>query len=241
MTCTPFPRAILIRVGGPPSQHDADACLRLQPRYAKARFAKGRALYFLGEYEAAFAQYDAGLRLERHPKIEQWLSAERRKPEYSAQPGPIAMLSRLEDAVVRARAAGLSLHTAPNSPSLCPPICHSLLWPLGGRRIGRLTLSSDRETLGVQLNPSPLSLGRRSTSPVRSDAAISSGLRLYFAAARRTLWRAPTFAASSVPPRAAPTCRRCISQHERGRSTAACCCCSATRLPRVATRTGARR
>ena len=28
--------------------HDADACLRLQPKFAKARFAKGRALYFLG-------------------------------------------------------------------------------------------------------------------------------------------------------------------------------------------------
>ena len=36
--------------------HDADACLRLQPSFAKARFAKGRALYFLGEYESAFAQ-----------------------------------------------------------------------------------------------------------------------------------------------------------------------------------------
>ena len=41
--------------------HDADACLRLQPGHAKARFAKGRALYFLKEYESAFAQYDARL------------------------------------------------------------------------------------------------------------------------------------------------------------------------------------
>ena len=61
--------------------HDADACLRLQPSFAKARFAKGRALYFLGEYESAFAQYDAGLRLERNPRIESWLAAERQKPE----------------------------------------------------------------------------------------------------------------------------------------------------------------
>ena len=44
--------------------NDADACLKLQPKHAKARFAKGRALYFLGEYEQAFAQYDAGLAVE---------------------------------------------------------------------------------------------------------------------------------------------------------------------------------
>mmetsp|Transcript_72681 Transcript_72681/g.199351 ORF Transcript_72681/g.199351 Transcript_72681/m.199351 type:complete len:83 (-) Transcript_72681:44-292(-) len=67
---------------------DAESCLRLQPTYAKARFAKGRALYFLGEFEAAFAQYDAGLQLEPHPKIGAWLDAERRKPECAARPAP---------------------------------------------------------------------------------------------------------------------------------------------------------
>ena len=85
---------------------DAEACLRLEPSFSKARFAKGRALYFLGEFDAAFEQcdemmadfvsrrglvmtagtffsyrYDAGLRTERNPKIETWLAAERRKPE----------------------------------------------------------------------------------------------------------------------------------------------------------------
>ena len=70
--------------------HDADACLRLQPSFAKARFAKGRALYFLGEYESAFAQYDAGLRLERNPRIESWLAAERQKPEYALPTAPRA-------------------------------------------------------------------------------------------------------------------------------------------------------
>ena len=80
--------------------HDADACLKLQPRYAKARFTKGRALYFLGEYEQAFAQYDAGLRIERHPKVEAWLTAERRKPEYHAvQPGVGAALEKLGEAI----------------------------------------------------------------------------------------------------------------------------------------------
>ena len=33
---------------------DAEACLRLDPTFAKARFAKGRALYFLSEFDAAF-------------------------------------------------------------------------------------------------------------------------------------------------------------------------------------------
>jgi ankyrin repeat protein len=89
--------------------HDADACLRLQPRHAKARFAKGRALYFLGEYESAFAQYDAGLRLSPHPKIEAWLSAERRKPEYGAMPGPVAMLERLSEAILTGDIKRLSL------------------------------------------------------------------------------------------------------------------------------------
>ena len=79
--------------------HDADACLRLQPKYAKARFAKGRALYFLGEYESAFAQYDAGLRLEKNAKIEAWLAAERRKPEYKVSPGPVALLEKLREAI----------------------------------------------------------------------------------------------------------------------------------------------
>ena len=55
---------------------DADACLKLAPRFAKAHFAKGRALYFLSDYEAAFVQYDAGLRLEHHPRIAAWLEAE---------------------------------------------------------------------------------------------------------------------------------------------------------------------
>ena len=58
---------------------DADACLKLAPRFAKAHFAKGRALYFLCDYEAAFVQYDAGLRLEQHPRIAAWLEAERHK------------------------------------------------------------------------------------------------------------------------------------------------------------------
>ena len=35
--------------------HDADACLRLQPAFAKARFAKARALYFLGARARAAA------------------------------------------------------------------------------------------------------------------------------------------------------------------------------------------
>ena len=47
---------------------DADVCLKLDPSHAKARFAKGRALYFLGEYEAAFEQYEEGLRLAPHPR-----------------------------------------------------------------------------------------------------------------------------------------------------------------------------
>lgn len=90
---------------------DADACLRLAPSHAKARFAKGRALYFLREYDSAFAQYDAGLKLAPHPKIAAWLAAERRKPEYAAQPGPMALAERLSDAV---RAADTHIQTAPS-------------------------------------------------------------------------------------------------------------------------------
>ena len=63
--------------------HDADSCLRLQPTHAKAHFTKGRALYFLQEYEAAFAQYDAGLKVEANPTIDAWLRGERRRPEYA--------------------------------------------------------------------------------------------------------------------------------------------------------------
>ena len=71
---------------------DADACLKLAPRFAKAHFAKGRALYFLSDYEAAFVQYDAGLRLEHHPRIAAWLEAERHKPEYATHAGPRALV-----------------------------------------------------------------------------------------------------------------------------------------------------
>ena len=73
---------------------DADACLKLAPRFAKAHFAKGRALYFLSDYEAAFVQYDAGLRLEQHPRIAAWLEAERHKPEYATHAGPRALVRR---------------------------------------------------------------------------------------------------------------------------------------------------
>ena len=73
--------------------HDADACLRLQPRFAKARFAKGRALYFLGEYESAFSQYDAGLRIERNARIEGWLTAERRRKSLLPRMLPTARCS----------------------------------------------------------------------------------------------------------------------------------------------------
>ena len=78
---------------------DADACLKLAPRFAKAHFAKGRALYFLSDYEAAFVQYDAGLRLEHHPRIAAWLEAERHKPEYATHAGPRALVRRLAAAV----------------------------------------------------------------------------------------------------------------------------------------------
>ena len=54
---------------------DADACLKLAPRFAKAHFAKGRALYFLCDYEAAFVQYDAGLRLEHVEYEEEWAAS----------------------------------------------------------------------------------------------------------------------------------------------------------------------
>ena len=72
---------------------DASSCLQLDPALSRAHFAKGRALYFLEEFEAAFAQYDAGLRLEPHPQIAAWLDEERRKPEYAAaaQLGPVAL------------------------------------------------------------------------------------------------------------------------------------------------------
>lgn len=78
---------------------DADACLKLAPRFAKAHFAQGRALYFLSDYEAAFVQYDAGLRLEHHPRIAAWLEAERHKPEYATHAGPRALVRRLAAAV----------------------------------------------------------------------------------------------------------------------------------------------
>ena len=74
---------------------DAEACLKLAPRFAKAHFAKGRALYFMSDYEAAFVQYDAGLGLEHHPRIEAWLEAERHKPEYATHAGPRALVVRL--------------------------------------------------------------------------------------------------------------------------------------------------
>lgn len=78
---------------------DADACLKLAPRFAKAHFAKGRALYFLSDYEAAFVQYDAGLGLEHHPRIAAWLETERHKPEYATHAGPRALVRRLAAAV----------------------------------------------------------------------------------------------------------------------------------------------
>ena len=78
---------------------DAEACLTLAPRFAKAHFAKGRALYFMADYEAAFVQYDAGLSLEHHPRIEAWLEAERHKPEYATRAGPRALVGRLAAAV----------------------------------------------------------------------------------------------------------------------------------------------
>ncbi len=78
---------------------DAEACLKLAPRFAKAHFAKGRALYFMSDYEAAFVQYDAGLGLEHHPRIEAWLEAERHKPEYATHAGPRALVARLAAAV----------------------------------------------------------------------------------------------------------------------------------------------
>ena len=78
---------------------DAEACLKLAPRFAKAHFAKGRALYFMSDYEAAFAQYDAGLGIEHHPRIEAWLEAERHKPEYATHAGPRALVGRLAAAV----------------------------------------------------------------------------------------------------------------------------------------------
>ena len=56
----------------------------------------------LGEFEAAFAQYDAGLRLDHHPRISSWLEAERRKPQYltdAAHAGPRAVVSKLAAAV----------------------------------------------------------------------------------------------------------------------------------------------
>ena len=83
----------------PNQVRDADACLKLAPRFAKAHFAQGRALYFLSDYEAAFVQYDAGLRLEHHPRIAAWLEAERHKPEYATHAGPRALVRRLAAAV----------------------------------------------------------------------------------------------------------------------------------------------
>ena len=87
---------------------DADACLKLQPSFAKAHFAKGRALYFLQEYEAAFAQYDAGLKVEANPTIDAWLRGERRRPEYARTTalGPRRLLQRVE-AAIRANDAQL--------------------------------------------------------------------------------------------------------------------------------------
>ena len=65
----------------------------------------------MGEYESAFGQYDAGLRLERNPRIEAWLNAERVKPEYAAatHPGPVALRERLNAAIVAGDLKRLSL------------------------------------------------------------------------------------------------------------------------------------
>ena len=68
---------------------DADASLKLSPSYAKAYFAKGRALYFLGDYEAAFANYEAGLGIEANPRIQAWIDSERTKAEYIAASHPV--------------------------------------------------------------------------------------------------------------------------------------------------------
>ena len=74
---------------------------RLRPTFVKARFARGRALYFLGEYAAAFEQYETGLKMGSHPRIERWLAAERAKPEYAAaaRVGPHAQMRRVVEAI----------------------------------------------------------------------------------------------------------------------------------------------
>ena len=132
---------------------DADACLKLAPRFAKAHFAKGRALYFLSDYEAAFVQYDAGLRLEHHPRIAAWLEAERHKPEYATHAGPRALVRRLAAAVRANDVRRLELvlgrcpAQVPASPGSSPPS------PLRRARATRSALSTLAALLSLLLLP----------------------------------------------------------------------------------------
>ncbi|KAL1521334.1 hypothetical protein AB1Y20_021001 [Prymnesium parvum] len=98
-----YDRAVMLLSMGYHSEasRDAESCLRLDPSFARARFAKGRALYFLSEFEAAFEQYEAGLKLEPHPKIAAWLATEREKSEYasSSQLGPVALSKLISETI----------------------------------------------------------------------------------------------------------------------------------------------
>ncbi|KAL3921699.1 MAG: hypothetical protein SGPRY_004815 [Prymnesium sp.] len=110
-----YDRAAALLTAGLHSEaaRDAESCLRLDPLFARAHFAKGRALYFLSEFEAAMTpldrltptrtrwQYEAGLRLEPHPKIKAWLASEREKVEYisASSMGPLALTKLLSDAI----------------------------------------------------------------------------------------------------------------------------------------------